>query len=215
VDGSRSQAVRRGVQLELFSALWMVAEMAVSMAAGIAGKSILLTAFGLDSLIELVGSGILLWRLLVESRGQSLQRVETAEKKASWLVAAALALLCIYVFASASYGLLVHAAPESSMLGIAVSAAAVFVMPLLARSKRRLAQRIDSQALAGDAVNSLTCAYMAGTVLLGLGLNALFGWWWIEKVAALAFLFWLGRETWEAFAEARERQEEIPASGAT
>jgi divalent metal cation (Fe/Co/Zn/Cd) transporter len=57
--------------------------------------------------------------------------------------------------------------------------------------------------LAGDAINSITCAYMAGTVLVGLGLNILFGWWWIEYVAALLFLFWLVRETWEAFEEAR------------
>ena len=76
-------------------------------------------------------------------------------------------------------------------------------MPYLAITKRRIAKQIKSEALAGDAINSITCAYMAGTVLVGLGLNILFGWWWIEYVAALLFLFWLVRETWEAFEEAR------------
>ncbi len=88
-------------------------------------------------------------------------------------------------------------------MGIAVSAAAVLIMPYLAVNKRRIARRIHSDALAGDAANSITCAYMAGTVLVGLGLNSLFGWWWAENVAALLFLVWLVRETIEAFEDAR------------
>ena len=75
-------------------------------------------------------------------------------------------------------------------------------MPWLAVVKRRIAGHIQSEALAGDAVSSITCAYMAGTVLVGLVFNALFGWWWVENVAALLFLVWLLRETWEAFEEA-------------
>ncbi len=79
-------------------------------------------------------------------------------------------------------------------------------MPYLAARKRFVATRIQSDALAGDAVNSITCAYMAGTVLLGLVLNAAFGWWWAEDLAALLFLVWLVRETVEAFEEARDQR---------
>jgi len=81
-------------------------------------------------------------------------------------------------------------------------------MPYLAVNKRRIAKRIHSDALAGDAANSITCAYMAGTVLVGLTLNSLFGWWWVENVAALLFLVWLVRETWETFEDARQGQSE-------
>jgi divalent metal cation (Fe/Co/Zn/Cd) transporter len=121
-------------------------------------------------------------------------------------VAIALALLCAYVLISAVYGLIVHAKPESSTLGISISAAAVLFMPYLATVKRRISSRIQSEALAGDAVSSITCAYMAGTVLVGLVFNAFFGWWWVENVAALLFLVWLLRETWEALVEARSEK---------
>ena len=78
------------------------------------------------------------------------------------------------------YGLIVHSKPENTILGIGISAAAVLIMPYLAIVKRRVSSRIHSEALAGDAVKSITCAYMAGTVLIGLVLNTLFGWWWVE-----------------------------------
>ncbi len=119
-----------------------------------------------------------------------------------------LALLCVYVLASAIYGLATHAQPESSPVGIGIAAAAVLVMPALAVSKRRLATRLSSGALRGDAASSLTCAYMAATVLVGLLLNAVFHWWWAEDLAALVFLFWLVGETREALEEAREGREE-------
>jgi divalent metal cation (Fe/Co/Zn/Cd) transporter len=206
MEAKRAQDVNSGVRIEVLSNAWMVIEMAVSIGAGLAARSLLLTAFGIDSLIELVSGGILLWRLRLEASGGSLERVRHAEKRAGWVVALTLALLCLYVLLSSIYGLLSHSAPDISPLGIAVSAAAVLLMPYLAIRKRAIARRIDSEALAGDAVNSLTCAYMAGTVLLGLLLNAIFGWWWVEHVAALIFLGWLFRETREAFAEAREAE---------
>jgi divalent metal cation (Fe/Co/Zn/Cd) transporter len=203
METARAEDVRAGVHIEVITVVWMVIEMAVSIGAGIAAGSILLVAFGLDSLIELVSSGMLLWRLGVESRGGDVERVERAEKSAATVVAATLALLCAYVLISALYGIMAHTTPENSPLGIGVTAVAVLVMPYLAVVKRRISRRIPSEALAGDAVNSITCAYMAGTVLVGLALFALFGWWWVDKVAALLFLVWLGRETWEAWEEAR------------
>jgi divalent metal cation (Fe/Co/Zn/Cd) transporter len=150
-----------------------------------------------------VSGGILLWRLRVEFRGGDLERVEQAEKRATWIVAITLGLLSIYVLVTAISGLITQSKPENSLPGLAVSAAALLFMPYLAVTKRRIARRIASDALAADAANSITCAYMAGTVLVGLLLNILFGWWWVEDVAALLFLIWLVRETWEAFGEAR------------
>ncbi|MDR3577881.1 MAG: cation transporter [Anaerolineaceae bacterium] len=208
MDTTRSTDVRLGLRIEIISLIWMVIEMALSISAGIAAGSILLTAFGIDSLIELVSGGILLWRLRVESRQGDVESVERAEKRAGWLVAITLALLCVYVLVTAVYGLVTQSRPESSILGIGVSAAAVLFMPYLAINKRRIARRIHSDALNGDAANSITCAYMAGTVLIGLALNALFGWWWAENAAALLFLVWLVRETWEAFEEARSAEKD-------
>ena len=199
MDTTRATEIHSGIRIEVISIIWMIIEMAVSIGAGIAAGSILLTAFGIDSLIELVSGGILLWRLRVESLGGDVDRIERAEHRAAWIVAITLGLLCVYVLVSAVYGLIIHSKPENTLLGIGISAAAVVIMPYLAGIKRRVSSRIHSDALAGDAVNSITCAAMAGTVLIGLALNALFGWWWIEYVAALLFLVWLARETWEAF----------------
>ena len=198
----RETEIRSGIRIEVITVVWMTIEMALSIGAGIAAGSILLTAFGIDSLIELIGGGILLWRLQVESGSGDMARIEQAEGRASKIVAIALGLLCVYVFISAAYGLVAHLKSEISLLGIGISAAAVLVMPYLAIVKRRVSSRIKSEALASDAINSITCAYMAGTVLLGLALNALWGLWWAEHLAALLFLIWLVRETREAFEEA-------------
>jgi divalent metal cation (Fe/Co/Zn/Cd) transporter len=207
MNTTRASDIRLGVRIEVITILWMVIEMVVSISAGIAAKSVLLTAFGLDSLIELVSGSILLWRLSTENRGGDLKSVDQAERLATWIVAVTLGLLCAYVLISSVYGLVTHAKPESSFIGIGISAAALLIMPFLAISKRRISKRIDSVALVGDAANSITCATMAGTVLVGLVLNALFGLWWTEYLAALVFLVWLIKETLEVFEEAREKKE--------
>jgi divalent metal cation (Fe/Co/Zn/Cd) transporter len=208
MNSTRTTEIGMGVRIEVVTILWMVIEMTVSIGAGIAARSVLLTAFGVDSLIELVSGSILLWRLSVEQRGGDLANIKRAERRAAWVVAFSLALLCAYVLISSVYMLLTHSQPESSVIGIGISAAALLIMPWLAVSKRKIAKRIASTALAGDATNSLTCAYMAGTVLAGLIFNKLFGLWWVEYIAALVFLVWLVRETLEVFAEAREDKNE-------
>lgn len=205
---SRAAEVRNGVRIEVFTVVWMVIEAVVSIGAGIIAGSALLIAFGLDSVIELVSGAILLWRLLEEEREGDTERVERIEHQATWGVAISLALLCVYVLGTAIYGLLTRSMPESSLIGIIISLAAVTVMPWLALIKRRIAKRIASGALRGDAASSLTCGYMAATVLVGLVLNALFHWWWAEYLAAFVFLFWLVQETREAFEEARSGKEE-------
>lgn len=199
----RRRDLRAGVRIELVTIVWMLAEMAVALAAGLLAGSVLLVAFSADSLIELVTGGVLLWRLAAEARNGSLERVERVERQAAWVTAVALALLCSYVLVSTGLGLARGAHPTSSPLGIGVAAAAVVVMPLLALIKRGLADRLGSAALRADAACSLTCAYLASTVIVGLALNAAVGWWWADSVAALALLYWLGREACEALRAAR------------
>jgi divalent metal cation (Fe/Co/Zn/Cd) transporter len=153
--------------------------------------------------IELITGGVLLWRLSTEARGGALERVERAENRAAWVTGIALLLLCLYIVASAGVSLWTHSRPRSAPVGIALALVAVVGMPLLARRKRAIATRIDSAALRGDAACSLTCAYMAGALLVGLVLTAVLGWWWADSVAALGLLYWLQREAREALAGAR------------
>ena len=199
----RRQAVRAGVRVEIVTVAWMSVEAVVAIGAGLLAHSVLLTAFGIDSVIELITGGVLLWRLATEARGGSLERVERAEHHAAWVVGVGLSLLCVYIVAGAAASLLTHSRPDSSIIGIALASAAVIGMPILAWRKRVIATRLDSAALRGDAACSITCAYMAAALLVGLALNAVFHWWWADNVAALGLLYWLVSEARETLAGAR------------
>jgi divalent metal cation (Fe/Co/Zn/Cd) transporter len=182
---------------------WMVLEAAVAIGAGIVARSVALTGFGLDSVIELVTGGALLWRLVTEANGGSLERVERAEHRAAWVAGIALVLLCGYVVATAALSLWTRTHAESSPIGIGLALVAVVGMPVLAWRKRAIATPLGSPALRGDAACSITCAYMAGTLLVGLTFNAGFGWWWADSLAALGLLIWLVPEAREAIEGAR------------
>jgi divalent metal cation (Fe/Co/Zn/Cd) transporter len=201
--GNRAGEVRAGVRIEVVTVAWMAIEAAVALGAGLLARSVLLTAFGLDSIIELVTGSVLLWRLATEAGGGALERVERAEHLAAWVAGIGLVLLCVYVVVTSALGLLTGNHAEGSPVGIALAAVAVVGMPLLAVRKRAIAARIGSAALRGDAACSITCAYMAATLLAGLALNTLFGWWWADGVAALALLYWLIPEAREALEGAR------------
>ena len=200
---SRAADVRAGVKVEIITVVWMMVEAAIAIAAGVLARSVLLTAFGLDSVIELVSGGALLWRLTVEARSGLLERVERAENRAAWITGVALALLCVYIVTTSILSLLAHAKPEGSLVGIGLAVAALIIMPWLVWRKRSIAAKIDSSALRGDAACSLTCAQMAGALLVGVALNTLFGLWWADAVAALALLYWIVPEAREALEGAR------------
>ncbi|MBI1729799.1 cation transporter [Candidatus Acetothermia bacterium] len=198
---AQTRPLQRGIFIELVTVAWMTIEAGVSITAGIMAGSALLTAFGIDSVIELITGGVLLWRLRIEAKARHFHQVESAERRAHWIVAIALALLCVYVLFTSIYGLAAHVVPENTFPGMAISLLALIGMPFLARAKKHIALEIGSKALAGDAACSIVCAYLAGTVLVGLLLNTLFQWWWAEHIAGLLFLYWLFGETKEAFEE--------------
>lgn len=199
----KAAAIRRGVRLEAFTVVWMAAEAALALGAGIAARSVLLTAFGADSLIELLSGATLFWRLRVEARAGDDARVGAVERRAAWISALLLILLCAYVAVTAVAGLALRIQPERSWLGAAVSAAALVVMPLLAARKRAANQIIQSAALRADIAESATCAYLAGVTLVGAAINAVSGAWWVEYLAALILLRWLVPEAREALEGAR------------
>jgi divalent metal cation (Fe/Co/Zn/Cd) transporter len=195
--------IRAGVRLEILTVVWMLIEAVVGIAAGVLASSVLLTAFGFDSVIELISGGTLLWRLNTEARGGSLAHVELSELRAAWITGLLLLLLCLYVVVTSAVSVVLAIHPESSILGLLFALSAVVFMPMLAWRKRVIAGRIDSAALRSDAACSITCAYMAGALLVGLLLNELFGWWWADVIAALGLLAWLIPETREALSNAR------------
>ena len=192
---SRAIALRRGVRLEVVTIAWMLIEAAVALGAGVAARSVLLTAFGVDSVIELL-SALALYRLLAGG-SDGLER-QTVRISAVLLVA-----LCGYVVFSSIAGLALQVKPEASVLGVAVTAVAVVAMPLLAAAKRRVNEVIESPSLRADIAEAVSCAYLAGVTLAGLLASMWFGWWWAQYVAALTLLLWLVPETREALQEWR------------
>jgi len=197
---SRETALRAGIRAEIFTVGWMVIEAAVAIASGIAASSVLLVAFGADSVIELMSGAVLLWRLHAEVTDESATMVE---RRAAWVSSILLVVLCLYVVTSSVVGLVRHVEPEKSVAGIVISAAAVIAMPLLGRWKKRINSVLQSSALRADIAETLACGLMAAFVLLGLVLNVVLRWWWAEYVAAFGLLFWLLHETKEAFEAAR------------
>jgi divalent metal cation (Fe/Co/Zn/Cd) transporter len=195
IDVARADAVRKGIRLEQLTIAWMLVEAVVAIGAGIAARSVLLTAFGVDSVIELL-SGVVLYRRL---KGDS-ERLEATATRISALL---LVLLCVYVVVTSLTGLLLRVAPSASLVGIAVSAVALLAMPLLAKAKRRVNVVLQSPSLRADIAETMSCAYLAAVTLAGLGVAAVTGWWWIQYVAALALLGWLVPETREALEEWR------------
>lgn len=188
--------IRAGIRVEWLTIAWMTVEALVSIGAGLAARSIALIGFGADSVIEMASAGVMLWRLRLEPVGVIAipSRGQSAERLASRVVGWSLLLLAVFVAGRSAYDLWTHATPESSPIGIAMAATALAVMPWLIRTKRQVASAINSPALKGDAACGVVCVYMAATLLAGLILQAVFGWWWADPVAALGIVYFIVRE---------------------
>jgi len=199
----RKEQVRLGVWIELATIVWMTIEASVAITVGFATRSVSLQGFGIDSIVELIAGSILLWRLLVERRGGSVERIDQAERRASWVTAISLFALAVYIVGDSAFSLLTQTRPESSWWGVGLAVAAAIIMPLLWQGKLRVAKRIGSAALKADAACSVTCAYMSCALLVGLLLNRFFGWWWADPLAALVLVYFLVQEGREALHEAR------------
>lgn len=200
---ARAKQVRLGIWIELLALLWMILEASIALSIGFITHSVSLQGFGIDSIIELIAGSILLWRLSVEQRGGSVEAVEQAERRAAWVTAFSLFALAVYIAGDSALSLLTQSRAQPSVWGIGLAIAAAIFMPLFWQGKLRVAKRIGSAALKADAVCSVTCAYMAITLLIGLALNSLLGWWWADPLAALALVYFIVREGREALHEAR------------
>ncbi len=188
IDASRSNAVRRGRNLEYLTIGWNSLEAVAAIGAGASAGSIALVGFGFDSVIESVSGAVLLWRLFAG---------EGREKLALRLVGASFLILAAYVGFDAVKSLVLRESPEASYIGIAIAALSLVVMPILARAKRRVAASLNSRAMLADSRQTDICAYLSAILLGGLILNALFGWWWADPVAALVMLPIIVKEGFE------------------
>jgi divalent metal cation (Fe/Co/Zn/Cd) transporter len=198
LSADREGLIREAFRLEWFTVAWMTIEAVVALASAWATGSILLAAFGLDSLIELVSAGVLIWRLSVELRhGQAFS--EDAERTASRIAGALLFALAAYVTVAALWGLWVGRGDEFSWPGFIVALIAIPAMRYLAKRKIEIADKLGSRALRADAMEAATCGWLSFVVVIGLAVQWATGAGWVDSVASLAIVWLLfkeGREAW-------------------
>ena len=161
---------------------WNVTEAVIALVAAVLAGSPSLLGFGLDSVVESMSSLVMIWRF------QDLERGRRRETLARTLVGIGLLLLACFVAWDASQALIYYKHPQESVVGIILAVVSILLMPLLARWKRRIARKIQSGALHADASQTDICWYLASILLVGVGLNFLFEWWWADPVAALCMV---------------------------
>jgi divalent metal cation (Fe/Co/Zn/Cd) transporter len=185
----RARLQRRARRLAWGGNLWHVVEFAIAVAAGISASSIALVGFGIDSLIELLAGSVVVW-LFTGRRVHS----ETAERRAQQLIAMSFFLLAAYVAVESIRTLTGSSRPDPSWVGIGLALVTAATMPLLASAKRRVGHQLGSAATVSEGAQTRVCAYLSVALLVGLGANALLGWWWADPLAALVIAGVAARE---------------------
>jgi divalent metal cation (Fe/Co/Zn/Cd) transporter len=190
----RSTPVGRGLALNYATIAYNSFEAVVALVAGAVAGSVSLVGFGIDSVIEVTASGAAQWRLRAHFDHSARERVERITHR---IIGWSFIALAAYVTADGAKSLYFRERPDRSLIGILILTLSVFIMPVLARAKRRVARQLDSRALEADAQQTSLCAYLSVIALFGVTLNALFGWWWADPVAAFGMVPIIVKEGFE------------------
>jgi len=182
----RAALLRRGLWLEYLTLGWNVVGSVVVLGAAFVARSVALAGFGLDSLIEIFASVIVVWQLR--------QIGQDRERTALRLIGGAFFALAVYILAQTAYTLITRSQPYHSPLGIAWLAVTVVVMFLLAWGKSVTGRQLGNAVLLTEARVTVIDGILATAVLVGLVLNTLLGWWWADPLAGLVIIYYGIRE---------------------
>lgn len=191
---NRDRLVARARTLAWGGIAWHVAEAAIALGAGVVAGSVALVGFGMDSLIETIAGLIVVWRFAA-ARINS----ESAELRAQRLIAASFVLLAAYIAVEAARSLIEADHPSASWVGIGLAAVTLIAMPLLAKAKAKVGNELHSSATVSEGRQNMVCAYLSAGLLMGLGANAILGWWWADPVTALGIAgvaLYEARQSW-------------------
>jgi divalent metal cation (Fe/Co/Zn/Cd) transporter len=193
---------RRALLLSYFTVGYNVLEALVSLLAGYLAGSIALVGFGLDSMVESLSGGVMIWRF---SHGPGLSREaeERRERRAVKIVGYTFLVLGAYVFYESLKKLVFQEIPSPSLLGIIIAAVSLIVMPALFLIKYRTGQSLNSRSLMADSKQTLACAWLSLALLIGLGLNYLFGVWQADPIIGLVVAGFLLKEGWGTLKEGK------------
>ena len=194
----RADMRRRGRRVQWATVVWNMGEVVVTIALGITAGSLALIAFGLDSLVEVFASLVVVWHM--SARGDS--RPVHRDRRALRLVAAAFAVLAVYLFVASIHSAVRREHADSSPIGIAYLAATALVMFILAGWKRTIGTKIGSEPFLAEASMTFLDGCLASGILTALALNTAFGWWWADPFAALIVSLFAAREALDAWRDA-------------
>jgi divalent metal cation (Fe/Co/Zn/Cd) transporter len=193
-SATRRMLLRRGLTLEYLTLGWNIVGTAVSIAAAVTARSVALVRFGLDSLIEIGASTVVIWQLN--------QRDQAHQRRALRLIGSAFIALAVYIAAQATYTLIAAQHPHHSLLGIVWTATTCLAMLALATAKTQTGNALENPVLLTEGRVTLIDAYLAGAILIGLALNSTLGWWWADPLAGLIIVFYGLREGRHTLSEA-------------
>lgn len=194
-DTMRSALLRRGLVLEYLTLSWNVVGVVILALATVVSGSVALAGFGVDSLIEIVASSVVVWQL----RGEE---GSPRERRALRVIAVAFALLAVYIAVQATVTLAGGTRPHRSTLGVVWLAVTVAAMWALAYGKNRTGLRLRNRVLMTEARVTVVDGALAGAVLVGVALNAAAGWWWADPISSLVILAYGVLEARHAWSEA-------------
>lgn len=195
IEATRRALLSRGLLLEFLTLSWNVVGVVILAIAAVASGSVALAGFGVDSLIEIVASSVVVWEL----RGEQGSR---REKLALRVIAVAFALLAVYIAVQAALTLTGGSRPHGSALGAIWLAVTVFAMWALAYGKHSTGLQLQNKVLMTEARVTVIDGALAAAVLAGVALNALFGWWWADPISSLFILVYGVREARHAWQDA-------------
>lgn len=185
---------RIALRLVIATMAYNIVEACIALWSGAVAGSIALVGFGLDSVIETLAAGVLLWRLRLEWNGADHETVEHAERRVHRFIGGTFIALALYVLGQAGWILWQQEAPSESTVGILLAIASLIVMPSVSIGKLHAAKVLGSAALRAEAKETLACSYLSLTLLFGLAAHAIAGWWWADPIAALLMVPWLIKE---------------------
>ena len=196
---------KKALLLSYFTVFYNIIEGIVSIIAGImAGGSIALIGFGLDSFIESLSGGIMIWRFSKHGK-ISEEDEEKAEKTATKLVGITFLILGAYVLYESIKKIWLREIPEPSLFGIIIAIVSMIVMPFLFYAKYKTGQALNSKSLIADSKETLACTFLSLALLIGLGLNYLFKFWIADPIVGLIVVIFLVREGFETLEEDEEK----------
>ena len=206
-EDRRHQLRRRALLLSWLTIAYNVVEGLISIIAGALAGSIALVGFGIDSAVESLSGGIMIWRFSGR-HNLSEEDEEKLERRAERFVAVTFFVLGAYVLYESVKKLVTAEVPEPSLIGIIIAMASLVFMPLLYAAKVRTGRELRSGSLLADAKETLACAYLSVALLLGLGLNYIWGIWQADPIAGIVIVIWLFKEGWEIFSGEEEEEDE-------